>query len=142
MNQNNYFNGTLSPNLSSGYSATLNQNTSTVGVGLSGDESPSSVVTAMDRCYYTECNHLATPELNAAILLELKQLCGCCADNKFGMSHIEVWVKLKSKRDSAFIYFNEDNFKESQAIIISSRSHCTVNLADKSCNIKFGSSCC
>jgi hypothetical protein len=144
MNQNNFFNGTLSQNINNGYSATLNQSTSSASsnVGLIGDESPSSIVTAMDRCYYSECNHLATPELNAAILLELKQLCGCCADNKFGMSHVETWIKLQSKRNAAYIYFEEDNFKEAQAIIISSRPHCTVNLSNKSCNIKFGSSCC
>ena len=143
MNQNNNFSGTLAPNIASGYTATLNQNTGTAqNIGLVGNPSPSTIVTAQDECFYTECNHLATPELNAAILLELKQLCGCCSDNKFGMSHIETWVKLRSKREAAFIYFNEDNFKESQAIIVSSRPHCAVNLSNKSCNIKFGGSCC
>lgn len=142
MNQNNNFGGTLSPNITSGYTSTLNQNSGSVaGIGLVGNPSPSNSVSPMDPVYYIECNHLATPELNAAILLELKQLCGCCHENKFGMSHIETWVKLTSKRSSAFIYFNEENFKESQAIIVSARAHCTLSIYDQGCNFKYNSKC-
>jgi hypothetical protein len=143
MNQNNNFTGTLAPNISSGYTSTLNENTGTAfNIGLVGNPSPSNIVTGRDQCYYIESNHLATPELNAAILLKLKQLCGCCSDNKFGMSHIESWIKLSSKRSAAFIYFDEDNFKEAQAIITSSRPHCTMSLYDPSCNFKYNDSCC
>jgi len=141
-NQNNNFTGTLSPNLSSGYSATLNQSASSANlVGLSGDPSPANIVTGLDPVFYIECNHLATPELNAAILLELKTLCGCCKEDKFNMSHIETWIKLNGKLEAASIYFDEESFKAAQEIITSSRAHCTVCLTDKSCNFNYSMKC-
>jgi hypothetical protein len=166
-NQNNNFNGTLSPNITSGYTTTLNTNSSTfintstarrpggiveetitspiipVDSSLNNtDTSPSNIVTANDNVFYVECNHLATPELNAAIILELKKLCGCCHTDKFNMSHIENWIKLTGKRASAFIYFNEENYKEAESILISARPHCSIDLYNQdNCNFKYNSKC-
>lgn len=144
MNQNNNFTGTLAPNIMSGYSATLNQSsTSAANIGLIGNPSPSNIVTSNDQCFYIESNHLATPELNAAILLELKKLCGCCHENKFNFSHLEDWVKLTGKRQSSVIAFREDSFKEAQSIIMSCRPLCGVSLRDNNdCNFKYNKSCC
>lgn len=142
-NINNSFTGTLAPNLLSGYSATLNQSISSANnVGPSGNLSPVSIVTAMTPVFYIECNHLATPDLNYAILYELKKLCGCCKENKFNMSHIELWVKLRGKREAAFIYFNEESFKASQEIIEGSRTYCHCCLGDDNdCNFKYNTRC-
>ena len=142
-NVNNAFTGALSPNLNNGYSAILNQSKpSANAVGLVGNPSPANIVTALDPVFYIECNHLATPELQANILLELKKLCGCCKEDKFNMSHIENWVKLKGKLESSFIYFNEESFKASQEIIVSSRTHCCVCLSDSdNCNFNYLKKC-
>jgi hypothetical protein len=141
-NYNNEFTGTLAPNILSGYSATLNQSTNSGNsVGLVGNPSPANTVTGLDPVFYVESNHLATPMLNLAILCELKKLCGCCKEDKFGMSHIEMWVKLRGKREAAFIYFNEESFKAAQEMIISSRSNCHISLTGETCDFNFGTQC-
>lgn len=143
-NQNNPYNGTLAPNLlNGGYNTQIYNSTNTFNnTGVNGVDSPANTVTPLNQVFYSECNHLATPELNAVILKELKRLCGCCHEDKFNMSHIETWIKLRGKQEAAFTFFNEENFKSAQEVIISSRAKCHSLLYDSdNCNFNYTRKC-
>jgi hypothetical protein len=88
--------------------------------------------------YFIESNHLATPDLNRAILTLLQKTCARCHEDKFNMTHIEDWCRLTQKRLGSFIFFSEERFKESQRIILSSRAHCEAILYGKNCNFNRG----
>jgi len=94
-------------------------------------------VSPSNKLYYIESNHMATPELNRAVLNMLKKICSVCDKKEFGMSHIEDWIKLCQKRTGAFVYFNQESFKECQRILASSRSHCDLALYGKNCNFNY-----
>lgn len=112
-------------------------------INISENPTPVGITLPTDPVYYIETNHLATPELNFAIRNKILEICGCCDDPKFGMPHIESWVRLAQKRLGAFIYFADENFKEAQCVIASSRPHCTQCLYhSKDCNFKYKSSSC
>lgn len=90
-------------------------------------------VVPQDPVFYIESQHLATPILNKAILTELKRNCSCCHLPQFNMTHMEDWVRLTQKRLGAFINFNEENFKDAQCIIQSTRTKCNECLYHKTC---------
>jgi hypothetical protein len=95
-----------------------------------------------DPVYFIETQHLVTADLSKAILAELKSICGCCTDPKFGMSHIEDWMKLTQKRAGAYLEFNKELFTEAQCIIESTRKLCFMCLYHKNeCLFKPSQSC-
>jgi len=86
-----------------------------------------------DPIYFIESQHLATPELNAAILKELQKNCQCCDSQDYGMSHIDSYMKLMQKRLGAWVNFNQEIFSEAACIVASARKLCHLCLYHDEC---------
>jgi len=81
-----------------------------------------------DPVYFVENQHLVTCELQEAVKKELLKIGSCCDKPEFGMSHIEMWMKLKQKLIASATKFKDCNFKAAQKILESSRATCYMCL--------------
>lgn len=83
---------------------------------------------ASNPVFFTENQHLVTPDLNMSIQSELLKLSNECYKSQFGMSDIDIWMKLTQKRIGAYIRFNDELFKSAQEIIETTRTTCYLCL--------------
>jgi len=80
--------------------------------------------TVQDPIYFIENQHLVAAEINHAMLSELKKNCSCCDSPQFGVSSISSFMKLKQRREGAWVQFNAELYHEAACILESSRKLC------------------
>jgi len=85
--------------------------------------------------YYIENQHLVTVDLSAAIEREFLNICNCCVHKDFGLSSIDLHVKLVSKWNGAFYNFHNCFFKDAQCILESARPICAECSVHKNENL-------
>jgi len=90
------------------------------------------VIGVNDPIYFIESQHLVTVDVNMAIRKELIKNCVCCDKPKYGMSEIDLYMKLVQKRLGAWIQFNSGMYHDAACILASVRDVC--DLVIKNCN--------
>ena len=95
-----------------------------------------------DPIYFVETQHLVTVELNEAILYELKRICNCCDNPKFGASHIDLYQKLYHKRLGAWVQFNQELFHQASCTLINARPLCHQCLYHQGESLNIGRGTC
>lgn len=82
-------------------------------------------VMVSDPVYFIETQHIATIDLNAAILSEIKKMCGCCNSPKFNTSKVDLYMKLMQKRLAVWVHFNKYQFQDAACILETTRALCS-----------------